>query len=199
MKRLILYLTFFFLSSCEKQYTSDKVPTAQQRPIEARVEYRFMSYEDQPFLNSWLQDPDTARWFLISNAQERDFVVKQWMSYIPARCGLTALKNGIPVGICTLYLQPFSKLSHQADFGIVVAPHSRGEGIGSGLLENLIHLAKTDFEINLLHLQVCEGNPAIHLYQRFGFKEFGRQSNWIKEGPGSYSGRIFLEKDLSST
>ena len=44
-----------------------------------------------------------------------------------------------------------------------------------------MHLAKDQFRIELLHLQVYSENPAIHLYERMGFKEFGRQIAWIKE------------------
>jgi putative acetyltransferase len=63
------------------------------------------------------------------------------------------------------------------------------------LLNNAINLAKTRFNIELLSLQVYEDNPAIRLYSRFGFKEYGRQTHWIKEDEG-YRARIFMERHL---
>jgi ribosomal protein S18 acetylase RimI-like enzyme len=49
-------------------------------------------------------------------------------------------------------------------------------------------------------LQVYQDNPAMRLYQRFGFKEFGMQKKWIKEtrdnGEIEYVGRVFMELDL---
>jgi putative acetyltransferase len=57
-------------------------------------------------------------------------------------------------------------------------------------------LAKETFKIELLHLQVYAGNPATRLYSRLGFKEFGRQNEWIKELDGTYTARIFMERTL---
>ena len=58
-----------------------------------------------------------------------------------------------------------------------------------------MHLAKEKFKIELLHLQVYAENPAMNLYKRFGFKEFGRQESWIKE-ENRYVGRVFMERFL---
>ena len=109
---------------------------------------------------------------------------------------IQAVKEGVPVGLTTLYLQPYRKLAHQCEFGIIIGPEHRGQGIGSLLLSSLMTLAKDTFKIELLHLQVYSENPAIRLYSRFGFKEFGRQDKWIKELDGSYTGRIFMERKL---
>jgi ribosomal protein S18 acetylase RimI-like enzyme len=72
--------------------------------------------------------------------------------------------------------------------------------VGSELLNNLLHLAKEKFKVELIHLQVYQDNPAMRLYQRFGFKEFGMQKKWIKEtrdnGEIEYVGRVFMELDL---
>jgi len=59
-----------------------------------------------------------------------------------------------------------------------------------------MHLAKDKFRIELLHLQVYAENPAVRLYQRLGFTEFGRQNQWIKEIDGTYTGRVFMERFL---
>ena len=57
------------------------------------------------------------------------------------------------------------------------------------------NLFKTKFKIELIHLQVYADNPAVHLYKRFGFNEFGRQAAWIKE-KGEYVARVFMERYL---
>lgn len=160
------------------------------------LEIRYTEVSDAPFLKEWLLEPSIGRWFPLADEVEIEDAVQRWIGFYRYRCSLTAVKNGVPCGLATLYLQPYKKLAHQCEFGIIVGHGYRGQGIGSELLKNLIHMAKTQFHIELLHLQVYSENPAVHLYQRFGFKEFGNQARWIKELDGSYTGRSFMEKNL---
>lgn len=160
------------------------------------LEIRYSELSDGRYLKEWLTDTSVARWFPMDDTVEIDDAVHRWIGFSRYKCSLTAVRNGVPCGLCTLYLQPYRKLAHQTEFGIIVAPDCRGQGIGTELLKNLMHLAKTNFNIELLHLQVYSENPAIHLYTRMGFKEFGKQTHWIKERDGTYTGRTFMEKFL---
>lgn len=157
---------------------------------------RFTEPEDSKYLKSWLEDPNVFRWFPMHDSVEIDDAVQRWISFSRYRCSLTAVVNGEPKGIATLYLQPYRKLAHQCEFGIIVAPDSRNLGIGGFLIDELEKLAKDTFKIELLHLQVYEDNPAVHLYERKGFETFGNQAMWIKELDGTYTGRKFMEKKL---
>jgi len=161
---------------------------------DSEIKVRYTEFTDGPFLKEWLSEDGILRWFPMADDIEIDDAVHRWVGFSRYKCSLTAEKGGIPVGICTLYLQPYRKLAHQCEFGIIVSPKCRGQGVGSELLNSLIHLAKETFKIELLHLQVYQDNPAIRLYERFGFKEFGRQDRWIKEEDGEFVGRIFMEK-----
>lgn len=161
------------------------------------VKVRYTELSDGKNLTQWLHDESIARWFPMYDDLEIDDAVSRWIGFARYKCSLTAVKDNMPIGICTLYLQPYKKLAHQCEFGIIVAPGYRGQGVGSLLLDHLIHLAKTNFKIELLHLQVYQDNPAINLYSRYGFKEFGRQNAWIKEIDGTYTGRVFMEKYLN--
>lgn len=160
------------------------------------IELRYSDLSDGRYLKQWLLDPTVARWFPMFDEVEIDDAVARWIGFSRYKCSLTAVKEGIPCGITTLYLQPYRKLAHQCEFGIIVAPDMRGKGIGTFLINNLVLLAKDNFHIELLHLQVYADNPAIHLYQRMGFREFGRQSHWIKEKEDFYVGRVFMERFL---
>lgn len=161
-----------------------------------KLEIRYTEESDGPFLKEWLLDPSVATWFPMADQVEIEDAVVRWIAFSRYRCSLTAVMNGVVCGIATLYLQPYRKLAHQCEMGIIVAPTYRNKGIGGELLKNVAHLAKEYFHIELLHLQVYAKNPAIHLYQRFGFREFGCQTHWIKESDGTYTGRIFMEKFL---
>ncbi len=166
-----------------------------KKAVDAQIRYTELS--DGKQLTEWLKDPTVARWFPMCDDIEIEDAVNRWVGFARYKCSLTAVVDGDPVGLCTLYLQPYKKLAHQCEFGIIVAPGFRGKGVGSTLLDHIIHLAKTNFKIELLHLQVYEDNPAISLYRRYGFEEFGCQKTWIKELDGSYTGRLFMEKYLN--
>jgi len=57
-------------------------------------------------------------------------------------------------------------------------------------------LAKERFKIEFLHLEVYEGNPAIRLYQRLGFEQYGFQRQFVKDEDGKYLGKILMQKYL---
>ncbi|MFQ5729068.1 MAG: GNAT family N-acetyltransferase [Waddliaceae bacterium] len=160
------------------------------------LEFRYTELSDGKHLKEWLLDPTVKRWFPMADEVEIDDAVNRWIGFSRYKCSLTAVKDGVPCGLATLYLQPYKKLAHQCEFGIIVGGEFRNQGIGSELLNHLMHLAKERFTIELLHLQVYAENPARRLYERFGFTEFGNQAQWIKEDDGTYTGRIFMEKSL---
>lgn len=159
------------------------------------VQVRYTEPEDAKHLKEWLSEPGILRWFPMDDQIEIDDAVMRWIAFHRYKCSLTIVKDGIPCGIATLYLQPYRKLAHQCEFGIIVGKNFRNMGIGSYLMSSIMHLAKEKFKIELLHLQVYAENPAMRLYKRFGFKEFGRQDGWIKEN-NRYVGRVFMERFL---
>ena len=150
---------------------------------------------DEKYLVEWLLQPGVLRWFPLCDLREVEDAARIWMSYAKIQSALTAVYQGVPCGTATLYISPYKKLSHQALFAIIVNDELRGKGIGTLLLSELISLAKDRFHIELLHLEVYEGNPAIHLYRRLGFREYGFQRHFAKE-EGGYIGKILMEKNL---
>lgn len=164
------------------------------RPVPG-FDIRYTEPSDAQYLTKWFSEPGILRWFPMTEPPEIEDSVRRWISFSRYKCSLTGLMEGEPCGIATLYLQPYRKLVHQCEFGIIVGEGFRNKGIGGQMLRNLMHLAKTYFSIEVLHLQVYAENPAIHLYKRFGFREFGRQTHWLKDR-GVYAGRVFMERFL---
>jgi len=157
--------------------------------------FRLTQPEDAPFLSLWLSDPHILCWFPMIDAREIEDAVRIWIGYSKIESGLTALDNGEPCGIANLYIQPYAKQKHTCLFSIIVKEEMRGKGVGKALLGQLISLAKEKFQIEILHLEVYEGNPAQHLYEKMGFVLFGRQSHFIKED-GRYSAKLLMQKRL---
>lgn len=151
--------------------------------------------DDEPLLVSWLSQEGVLKWFPLTDLREIEDAAKIWLSYCKQNAVLTAECDGVPCGIANLYIQPFKKFSHQCLFAIIVDENFRGRGVGTKLIESLEILAKERFDLKILHLEVYEENPAINLYRKLGFEEFGKQRRFIKEESG-YRSKIFMQKRL---
>jgi len=156
---------------------------------------RYTEPDDVKHLIRWLSNKDTLQWFPMREPAEIEDSAHRWVGFCRYKASLTATINGEPCGLTTLYLQAYKTLMHQCEFGIIVDEEHRGKGVGSQLMRNGMNLAKNYFKIELLHLQVHAENPAMNLYRRFGFREFGRQTHWEKD-QGVYVGRVFMERFL---
>jgi RimJ/RimL family protein N-acetyltransferase len=159
------------------------------------IEIRLAEEGDEKYLVEWLLQPGILEWFPLFDLKEVEDAARIWMGYAKYHAALTAVYQGEPCGTATLYLNSYKKLAHQCLFAIIVEEKMRGKGVGTKLLSDLISLAKDKFQIELLHLEVYEGNPAIHLYRRFGFQEYGQQRHFAKSD-GRYLGKIMMEKQL---
>jgi GNAT superfamily N-acetyltransferase len=159
------------------------------------LKIRFAVEEDKKHLIQWMNDPEILRWFPMTNAREIEDACTIVFSYVRYQAVLTAVCEEIPCGIANLYLQPYRKLAHHALFAIMVAKEYRGKGVGTLLLTELMKLGKEKFHLELMHLEVYQGNPAISLYKRMGFAECGFQKHFTKED-GMYRGKYFMQKIL---
>lgn len=153
---------------------------------------------DAEDMAKWFPREDVRYFFPMINEIESKDAALRWVSFCRYGASVSAEINGQFVGIATLYLQPYKRLMHNCEMGIIVAPECRGQGIGSLLMEAIIKKAKETFHIEVLHLQVHPNNPAVKLYERFGFRQFGLQEKWIKgDEAGQYHGRALMEKILT--
>ena len=74
---------------------------------------------------------------------------------------------------------------------IVVKKSWRNQGVGNLLLSNLISICKIS-NLSSLSLEVNEDNlPAIHLYEKFGFKQIGVRKNYYQDKDGLIMSLLF--------
>lgn len=102
-----------------------------------------------------------------------------------------AFTDGEMIG-CVMVLKEGShiKFRHKAGIGIFLLQKYCGMGIGRKLMEYAIECAKKT-TIEQLKLGVFADNAgAIHLYEKLGFREWGREPRAFKLKDGSYRDEI---------
>lgn len=159
------------------------------------LELRYTMFSDAEYLKTWLLEPGILKGFPMIDQLEVEDAVKHWVGFSKYKSSLTATIDGVPCGVATLCLMPYRKLAHQCLLSIIVGGGYRNKGVGTLLMNNLLHLAKNYFQMEVIYLEVYEGNPAISLYERFGFHEIGLQKHFMKEN-GEYIGKIIMERIL---
>ncbi|MBX9923392.1 MAG: GNAT family N-acetyltransferase [Rhabdochlamydiaceae bacterium] len=162
---------------------------------EEPFDIRYTRILDISYLRRWIQDPKVLRWFSMSTPEEIEQALAVWMSFARYNASLTAVIDREPCGVATLFLPYYKKTIHHCLFKICVAPEYQGRGIGSALIKNIKHLAKTQFNMEAIYAESFDGNPLIPLLKKFDFHEFVKQDNYVKTETG-YLARVLLEAVL---
>jgi [ribosomal protein S18]-alanine N-acetyltransferase len=110
----------------------------------------------EPFSKTILESPDIARYTAYWGRQ--------------GDSGYLAAEDEIPVGAAWLRLMHGYGFVEEGipELSIAVLPVYRGKGIGTSLLKAIINLAVPIYRG--ISLSVTSENPALHLYERFGFQ-----------------------------
>ncbi|HAS1183153.1 TPA: N-acetyltransferase [Enterobacter cloacae] len=89
----------------------------------------------------------------------------------PGQRRLAACIDEQIVGDLMLQVEASPRRSHVATFGISVAAHAQGRGVGSALMREMINLCDNWLRIERIELTVFADNPsALALYRKFGFE-----------------------------
>ena len=78
---------------------------------------------------------------------------------------------------------------------LAVAPGAQRRGVGAALLNHFIDQGR-DRGVRRLHLEVRDGNPAVAMYQAFGFKAEGRRSKYYCGQDGSQHDALTMARAL---
>jgi len=102
----------------------------------------------------------------------------------PGSFTLGAFLDGELVGVMTFVREAGVKTRHKAFvLGVYVTPRARGRGVGRALLVELITYARATPGVEQLMLAVSETQAeARRLYERHGFRVFGREPRALKIG-----------------
>ena len=152
---------------------------------------RYSTMEDLEPLTSWFSEFDATDPFAFDR-EEMEPSLKNWIGFSRFKASLTGLLYDAPCAVGTLFLMPYFKVSHHAAFYLIVDPQHRRKGIGTSMIRNLLHLAKTRFRLQSVHAEVFEPSPLLPILQAQEFEIFARQEDYVKN-EGGRRARILLE------
>ena len=147
--------------------------------------------QDVPFLRDMLRHAYYWRVDQVSESGEPPVqrYVERWGR--PGDTALIAIHDFQPVGAAWYRLFKSENAGYgfvdeeTPELSIAVVPSRRGSGLGSELLEALLAQARAD-GYEALSLSVEKDNPAVGLYQRYGFVP-------VREEDGAVTMRVDLE------
>jgi putative acetyltransferase len=156
---------------------------------------RFSEMEDQAYLDQWFLDPAVCDDFPFG-FEERVDALKNWIGFSRFKSSLTGTINNVPCAIGTLFLMPYKKVAHHCSFYLIVDPAHRRKGIGTSMVRNLLHLAKSRFRLESVHIEIYEPSKLLPILEKLQFEMFARQEAYMKI-EGCARARILLEHFFS--
>ena len=109
----------------------------------------------------------------------------------PTNLMLLATDHDEIVAIATISSLSKVRFRHSGELGIVVAQKYWNRGIGTELIAQLLEVLRAGGITKRVYLSTRADNPAISLYQRFGFAEEGRGKNAVLQN-GLYYDLIWM-------
>ena len=101
------------------------------------------------------------------------------------------------IAFVELYRSRHPRTSHMAELGIIIHQQYRGLGLGSIMINQIIHQGKQTIPaIKIIHLTTTITNQsAIKLYTKMGFKQYGLLPNAVKY-QDQFLDRILMFKNI---
>jgi L-phenylalanine/L-methionine N-acetyltransferase len=162
--------------------TNDLSSPLEDRPLPPRTQpggltIRAREPSDWQEVAALLQLP-RVRWGTLRLPFVSREETRKWMEKPPeGHVGIVAVLDGQLVGAADV-TQYKGRRSHAGGIGICVHDDFHRRGIGSGLLATLVDVADNWLNLRRLELTVYVDNePAIRLYEKFGFAIEGTRRN----------------------
>ena len=156
---------------------------------QAALEVFNLTHEETDFLLSY---PDESA---MDAEQESEFLERKTASANEVE--ILALVGNQVVGMAGIdAVGACHKVSHRAEFGICLVKEYWGLGLGTALTKACVQCAK-DAGYAQVELDVVADNvSAIHLYQKLGFVEYGRNPKGFCSRMSGYQELIYMRLDL---
>lgn len=178
----------------EKKIALKDGRTGTLRPVEVRDAQNMLEY---------LRIVSSQTPFLLRNEDEVTYTVEAEEQLLenkrnnPREIMMVAEVDGVIAGNCGIVSNGnLRRVYHRCGFAIALKEGYWGMGIGSAMMEYALYLAKK-MKYEQVELEVVDGNNrAKNLYERFGFKETGKNLRALKYDDGSYRDEYKMVKIL---
>jgi RimJ/RimL family protein N-acetyltransferase len=167
------------------------------------LEIRKATAEDAPAMLAYFRQLTNETDFLLftlreaselSIESERDFIYSFQQDLM-----LVAVTAGQLVGSITIKQPNLWKQAHLGQLGIGVLHPYWNMGIGRRLVTAGLRWAEQHREIEIVHLSVFSNNErAIQLYRNFGFMEYGRMPQGVRQKDDTYGDTILMYKKVKN-
>jgi len=143
--------------------------------------------------------------YLVSSSNDPLPTLEQEVSFIrnvnhPDALCLIAEHAGAVVASGNVQRLKQAKVSHRATLGIAIVNAFRGMGLGKFMMDAMIEFCQRHEAIQQIELGVFHRNePAIKLYERFGFTQVGLLPNAMRNMDGTVCDEILMSLQLEKT
>ena len=142
------------------------------------------AWRNNPEIYKWCRQVDVLhpephkRWY---DNQQLDPTVSMYMIEASVGIDFNSREKIIPVGVCGL--TGIDLINRRAEFSLYIAPDSQGCGFGEMALRALVAKGFKAYGLNCIWGEAFDGNPAIKMFNRVGFKEEGkRREFYFRDG-----------------
>lgn len=141
--------------------------------------------------------------YLLSYTDENSFTVEGEGEFLAKHeesenaVELCAMVDGHLAGLAGIEpIGPKDKVKHRADFGISVERAYWGKGVGWQLTLACIECARKAGYLQVELEAVSENAAALALYEKAGFREYGRNPKGFRRRDGSYQELVLMRLEL---
>lgn len=162
----------------------------QEEDVAGMIEYLFVSAGETEFV---LRYPEECSKYTPEG--EKELFARKNSSENEAM--LVCLVDGKIAGNCEISFATGIKTRHRASVAITLLREYWNQGIGTRMLQELIHLAESREGVLQLELEFIEGNTrARHLYEKMGFRITGVRPNAIRLKEGMLLNEYMMIREI---
>jgi len=132
---------------------------------------------------------EAVRWGLPPYTRER---IESWLSNLQNLIAIVAFYDDKIVGHAQIYRFPHPRRKGTSDVAIYLHQDFHNIGLGTAMLAKLIELAKKEGLHRIGLTVIADNKPAIHLYQKFGFKIEGAMKDAYFGEDGKYHDELVM-------